>query len=282
MTARKFTRTITTATALAAAALVFSPFVSWAVLVAPPSVFLDNRNNTGQVFLINTGTAAEECTIELRFGYPDTDSAGGIFVRMDSVPSERLAQSAAEWIRAFPRRVVVQPGERQLVRLLASPPAGLPQGEYWTRLIVTSRGAQMAVTGGDSMVRAGISLVVSTIIAVNYRNGAVETGVVLNDFRAVIEHDSLIVRLGLARQGSAAFLGTAKIQLRDGAAVRGEWDTPMAVYYTINRRLAFPLEHVGPGSYTARLLLNTTREDIPQSSVLPAPPIEQSVAVVVR
>lgn len=281
MATRTFTRTMATAAALAVAALVLSPFVSWAVRVEPPSVFLDNRTNTGQVYLTNAGTVAEECTVELRFGYPDTDSAGGIFVRMvDPTPEQ---PSAAAWIRAFPRRVVVPPGRRQVVRLLATPPAGLPEGEYWTRLVVTSRGAPMAVAGTDSMGRASVALVVSTIIAVNYRNGSVRTGVALDDFRVTVEHDSLIVRLGLARHGNAAFLGTARIQLRDAAGgARGEWDTPMAVYYAINRRLAFPLEGVGPGSYTAHLLVNTIREDIPQSSVLPAPPIERSVAVDVR
>lgn len=282
MAKRANLRTIATAAALAVAALVLAPLLSWAVLVAPHAVFMDSRTNTAQVYLINAGTTAEECTIELKFGYPDTDSAGNIFVRLIDNPSPEQA-SAAGWIRAFPRRVVVQPGERQVVRLLATPPAGLPEGEYWTRLIVTSRGAQMAVTGGDSVVRAGVSLVVSTIISVTYRNGSVQTGVNVNDFRAWVERDSLIVRLGLSRNGNAAYLGTAKIQFRDAAGgIRGEWDTPMAVYYSLNRRLAFPLDSLPPGSYTARLNLSTAREDIPQSSVLPVPPIEQSVAVEVR
>lgn len=268
--------------ALAAAALVLSPFVSWAVLVAPHAVFMDGRSNTAQVFLINTGTTAEECSIELKFGYPDTDSAGNIFVRLIDNPSPEHA-SAAGWIRAFPRRVVVRPGERQVVRLLAQPPAGLAPGEYWTRLIVTSRGAQVAIAGGDSLVRAGVSLVVSTIISVTYRSGQVATGVTLTDFRVEVQRDSLIVRLGLQREGNAAYLGTARIELRDSLdRVRGQWDTPTAVYYSLNRRLVFPLDSLPPGSYRARLNLSTAREDIAQSNVLPAPPIERLVAVEVR
>jgi len=258
------------------------PLVGWAVLVAPHAVFIDARTRTGQVYLINTGTTAEEVTIETRFGYPDTDSAGGIFVRLIDDPPAG-SPSAAAWIRPFPRRVVVQPGERQVVRLLAQPPQDLPEGEYWTRLVVTSRGAQVAVQGGDSVVRAGISLVVSTIISVTYRSGQVQTGIRLDDFRAEDAGDSLVAWVGLTRQGNAAYLGTTWIRLRDAAGrVVREWDTPTAVYYSLHRRFAFPLDSVPPGSYTAQLEVSTPRGDLPAGSVLPAPPVEQALPVEVR
>jgi hypothetical protein len=276
--------TLATGAALAAAAFVLGPVVSWAILVAPHAVFIDARTRSAQVFLINTGSTAEECSVELKFGYPDTDSAGNIFVRLiDSPEGEQARQSAASWIQVYPRRVVVQPGQRQVVRLLASPPAGIEPGEYWTRLIVTSRGSQMAVQGGDSVVRAGVSLVVSTVISVTYRNGEVRTGVRLTDFGGRVEGDSLVVRLGLVREGNAAYLGTARVTLRDAAgSVRGTWDTPIAVYYGYVRRLAFPVEGLARGDYSLHLGLSTRREDIQQALVLPASPIEQSVAMEVR
>jgi hypothetical protein len=269
---------------LALVGLAVAPLVSWAVLVAPHAVFIDARSRTAQVFLVNTGTTPEECSIDLKFGYPDTDPLGNIFVRLDSVPAERLAQSAAEWVRAFPRRVVVQPGERQVVRLLAQPPSNLAEGEYWTRMIVTSRGAQVQVGGvTDTTVRAGVALIVSTIISVTYRNGTVRTGVELSDFRAEVEGDSLVVRLGLERQGNAAYLGTVRVQLRDSTGrLAGDWDTPIAVYYRLNRRMTYPLERLPPGRYVAQLDLTTQRDDIPQGQVLPAAPVQRSVAVEVR
>ena len=275
-------RTLGIGTALAMAALTLGPLVSWAVLVAPHAVFIDARTRTGLVYLINTGTSAEEITVETRFGYPDTDSAGGIFVRMiDEPPAE--APSAAGWIRPFPRRVVVQPGERQVIRLLAQPPVGLPEGEYWTRLVVTSRGAQVAVQGSDSVVRAGISLIVSTIISVTYRNGQVQTGIRLDEFRADDGGDSLVAWVGLTRQGNAAYLGTTWIRLRDAAGrVVREWETPTAVYYSLHRRFAFPLDSVPPGAYTAQLEVSTARSDLPAANILRAAPVEQSNPVEIR
>lgn len=280
MTRRSGARTVATGLVLAGALLAFWPLVSEAILVSPHAVFIDARVRTAQVFLINTGTTAEECDIELKFGYPDTDSAGGIFVRMfDSTSADQ--PSAAGWIRAFPRRVVVQPGERQVVRLLAQPPAGLPEGEYWSRLIVTAKGAQVGVAGGDSSVRAGINLIVSTIISVTYRSGQLQTGVELGDYRTAVEGDSLVVRLGLARQGNAAYLGTGWVRLKDiaGRTVK-EWDTPMAVYYQVNRRMTFPLDSVPPGQYSVDFDLTTERSDIPQNVVLPAAPIHRTSPVI--
>lgn len=269
--------------ALAIAGLfVLVPVIGYAVLVAPHAVFIDHRSRTGQVYLVNTGNAPEEVSVELKYGYPDTDSTGGIFVRLIDEP-DSSQPSAAGWVRAFPRRVTVQPGERQVIRLLAQPPAGLPDGEYWSRIIVTSRGQQVAFGGADTAVRAGVSLEVRTIISLTYRKGPVRTGVVLRDFRASVERDSLIAWVGLAREGNAAFLGTTRIQLRDSSdAVRGEWSTPTAVFFEVRRRYAFPLEGVTRGVYRVALDITTDRDDLPQTNILPAAPIRQTAAVEVR
>lgn len=266
----------------AAALLAIAPVIGYAVLVAPHAVFIDHRTRSGQITLVNTGNTPEEVAVELQYGYPDTDSAGNIFVRLIADP-DTSQPSAAGWIRAFPRRVLVQSGDRQVVRLLAQPPANLPDGEYWSRVLVTSRGQQLAVQGVDTAVRAGVSLEVRTIIALTYRKGAVRTGVRLTDFRPSIERDSLVAWVGLEREGNAAFLGTTRLQLRDPSGdVRAEWTTPTAVYFRVLRRYAFPLEGVRAGSYTVVLDVSTQRDDLPQSNVLPAAPLHESAALQVR
>jgi hypothetical protein len=268
--------------ATAAALLVIAPVVGYAVLVAPHAVFINHRTRSGQLTLVNTGNTPEEVTVELQYGYPDTDSAGNIFVRLVADP-DTSQPSAAAWVRAFPRRVLVQPGDRQVVRLLAQPPANLPDGEFWSRILVTSRGQQLALQGADTAVRAGVSLEVRTILALTYRKGEVRTGIRLTDFRPSIEHDSLVAWVGLQREGNAAFLGTTRVQLRDPSGdVRAEWSTPTAVYFRVLRRYAFPLESVSPGSYTVALDVSTQRDDLPQSVVLPAAPLHESAGIQVR
>src|SRR5207247_1233214 len=92
------------------------------VMVAPHAVFIDHSQRSGSVLLYNPGTEPVEVTISTIFGYPTTDSAGGI--KLDTLPADS-AVSALAWIQAFPRRLTVGPRERQTVRLLARPPIEL-------------------------------------------------------------------------------------------------------------------------------------------------------------
>lgn len=262
---------------LLAVLLAGSPVFLHGVLVAPHAVFIDHRTRTGQVVLVNNGDDPEEITIDLVYGYPATDSAGNISVRLIEHP-EPGEPSAAGWIRAFPRRLRLAPGQRQVVRLLASPPADLPDGEHWTRLIVTARGGALPVASDDSLVQAGVTLVTRTIISVTYRKGAVHTGVAVTDLRFEPTPDSLVTWLGVTREGNAAYLGLVRLTLRDAAGrAAAEWELPIAVYHRQHRRVAFPLDSVPPGRYAAELLLTTDRPDIEQT--LPVPPIRRTAAV---
>jgi hypothetical protein len=257
------------------------PVVADAVLVAPHALFLGDRNRSGQVYLVNQGSAAEEVTLELQFGFPVSDSTGGMRIELIPNPGPEYP-SAAAWLRAFPRRARVEPGQRQAVRIQASPPANLPDGEYWSRLIVTSHEVTPPTpVSGDTGVRAGITFELRTITSVTYRKGAVRTGVRLDSLSASAVADTIAVWLGLSREGNAAFLGSARFEVVDpaGRAVRQWPATPIAVYYKVLRRFALPLDSLPPGRYRLRLLVSTERQDIAFQSVLPATPVERIVEV---
>lgn len=268
------------AAAAAAAAVALWPVVADAVLVAPHALFLGDRARSGQVYLVNQGNAPEEVTIALQFGYPEADSAGAMRIRLVEEP-EPGTPSAAAWLRAFPRRVVVEAGQRQAVRIQATPPADLPDGEYWSRLIVTSQPQAAATLGGDSAVRAGVTFALRTITSVTYRKGIVRTGVRLDSLSARMNADSIETWIGLARDGNAAFLGSLRFELRDSAdRVVREWGTtPIAVYYSLLRRFDLPVDAIAPGAYRLYALVSTARQDIAPQHILPAVPVEQSVEI---
>jgi hypothetical protein len=256
------------------------PVVADAVLVAPHALFLGDRSRSGQVYLVNQGNAPEEVTIALQFGYPETDAAGGMRIRLVEEPDSG-APSAAAWLRAFPRRVVVEAGQRQAVRIQATPPADLPEGEYWSRLIVTSQPQAAATLGGDSAVRAGVTFALRTITSVTYRKGIVRTGVRMDSLSGRVHADSIETWIGLAREGNAAFLGSLRFELRDSTnRVVREWGTtPIAVYYRLLRRFDLPVDALAPGSYRLFALVSTARQDIAPQHVLPAASVEQSVEI---
>ncbi len=263
-------RAVSRGTALAVAAIAAGPLLGNAVLVAPHAIFIDHRARTAQVTLANPSAETEEVDLAFTFGFPATDSTGQPYVRLIEAPADSFP-SAAGWIRAFPRRVRLEPGQRQVVRLLATPPADLPDGEYWTRLIVTSRrGQEVAVA--DTTMRAGLTLELRTIVSVTYRKGNVRTGVAVDAFDATVAGDSLHARLAVHREGNGAYLGVARFTVLRGETAVQEWAIPIAAYYRMDRRFAFPLTDLPPGSYELRFDLTTDREDIPLENVLPAPP----------
>src|SRR5260221_3503853 len=262
------------------------------VMVAPHAVFIDHAQRSGSVLLYNPGTQAVEVTISTIFGYPKTDSAGGI--RLDTLPADS-ATSALAWIQAFPRRLTVAPRERQTVRLLARPPIGLADGEYWLRLIIAAQAGTVPITGvsDTTAIQVGLKLEVRTIIGVNYRKGAVMTGVALSKLRAQVAGDSVITRARLERQGNAAFVGMIRETLVDSTgAVRAQrigdsliaaYQSPIGVYFTMEPRLAtaIPAPGLPRGRYWLRYEVVAEREDLDPKVVLKAPAVRDSVQLVV-
>lgn len=260
-------------------AVVCLPAIIEAIYVSPTAVFIDDRTRATQVTIGNSGESPEEATVELKFGFLDADSAGTPYVRFVEDPGPEFP-SAAEWIRAFPQRVRLEPKSQQVVRLLARPPENLPDGEYWTRMIVTGRGAALHAAGADSTVRATVNLEIRLVTSVTYRRGRVSTGVVVRGINVEAEGDSLTVWARMAREGNAAYHGTADIELVNarGTVVR-RWSAALSVFYPLTRRFSFPLGAVEPGDYKVRLRVRAERPDLPEGKVLPAPTVTDSAVV---
>ena len=249
------------------------------VLVAPHALFVDHRSRSGWIQLHNPGAEPAEVTLSLLFGYPVTDSLGYLELRMIEAPDSTLP-SAMDWIQVFPRRMVVPPQGRQTVRLMVRPPAALPDGEYWARVMIAAKGGQAPVAGADSSagIQVGLSLEVRTIIPLLYRKGTLKTGVVLSGLRASTVGDSLVVRTRMGRTGSAVFLGTVTGRLVNmtGTEVAG-FQMPISVYYDLEPRFALSLAGVPPGDYRLQLDVASARDDIAPESVIPAATVSESI-----
>jgi P pilus assembly chaperone PapD len=253
------------------------------VLVAPHSVVIDHRTRSGSLSLYNPGEDPAEVTLSTFFGYPVTDSAGDFELRTVERPDPSMP-SAAGWVEAFPKRMVLQPKERQTVRLLARPPARLADGEYWARLVVAAKGGTVPVAGADSGsgVTVGLNLEVRTVLPLQYRKGAVATSVRLSRLAAAVEGDSLAVRMRLDRMGTAAFIGTVRGALADSSgATVATFVSPLAVYFDMEPRLtaALPAGRLPSGRYRLRVEITAEREDLAPEVLLPARPVRDSLEI---
>jgi hypothetical protein len=269
------------------------------VMVAPHAVYIDHRARSGSVLLYNPGTEPVEVSISTLFGYPTTDSSGAIVLKTIEAPDSTVP-SALAWIQAFPRRLTVGPRERQTVRLLARPPVGLSDGEYWVRLVIAAQAGRIPISGvaDTSAIQVGLTLEVRTIIGVNYRKGPVATGVAVSQLRAQVVGDSLITRARLDRRGNAAFVGMIRQTLVDSTgAVRSQvitgsrggdsliatYKSPLGVYISMEPRLATRVIAPGlpRGRYWLRYEVVAEREDLDPRVILPATTARDSVQVVV-
>jgi hypothetical protein len=253
------------------------------VMVAPHAVYIDHRVRSGSVLLYNPGTEPVEVTISTLFGYPATNEKGEIVLRTVDAPDSTLP-SALAWIQAFPRRLTVAPLERQTVRLLARPPVGLADGEYWVRLQIAAKAGQVPIVGvsDTTAIQVGLTLEVRTIIGIAYRKGPVNTHVVLSNVRAQLLGDTLVTWSKLVRQGNAAFVGTVRGTLVDSTgATRASFATPLGVYFTMEPRIASVIGTLPRGRYWLRYEVIAEREDLDPKVVLPAPTARDSVRLVV-
>jgi hypothetical protein len=248
-----------------------------AVSVSPMSVFMSHTNRTGTITLYNPNPLPEEIEITFAFGYPQSDSAGDVTVPLaETAPAGE--PSAVPWLRAFPRRLVLQPGQQQVVRILAQPPAGIEDGEYWSRILVIATGGRPPVEQQvQPDVRVAISMRTIIVASLNYRKGRLSTGITMTDASAVQGTDGLHVTLDMARQGEAAYLGRIRIELLDAAGtVVHEEEDILSVYRTLRRRFTMPgMGHVTRVRYT----LDTDRPELGQSNVITAPTVSGLIEV---
>ena len=254
------------------------------ILVAPHAVVVDPQTRTGWLQLLNTGTEPAEVTIEAFFGYPVTDSTGQLTLRRVEQPDSSLP-SAVAWIRAFPRRTVIPAQGRQTVRLMVTPPANTPPGEYWARLAITAQAGAVPLASQDTsqVISVGLNVQIRTVIALLYRRGTVTTGVTLSDLRAGVEQDSLTIRARLTRQGNGAYIGNVRGTLVNaGGKEVARFETPLGVYYQLDPRFSLPVAGLPRGEYRLRLEAATDRNDLPPDQLLRAPTVRDSIVVLLR
>jgi P pilus assembly chaperone PapD len=253
------------------------------VVIAPHTIFIDNRVRSAAVELYNPGTEPIEADLAIFFGYPVTDSIGQFTLRILEAPDSTLP-SAAGWIQAFPRKIVIGPQRTQTVRLLGRPPQNLPEGEYWARLKVSAMAGQVPVQGAPddtSAVQVRINLQVNTVLPVLYRKGAVSTGVRISQLSLARRGpDSLAVGASFVREGNAAFLGTLRVAVVDSAGqVVAQTKQPTTVYIAMDPRLLLSAPKLPAGRYKLRIELASEREDLPPASLLQITPVADSLEV---
>jgi P pilus assembly chaperone PapD len=257
-------RRLARGSALVASLMALPSAIAHAVTVSPTAVYITSRNPSALLTLINTGSRAEEIELGIGFGYPVSDSAG--VLRVDIVDSAASGEpSLTSFLRVFPRRLVLQPGQRQVVRVMVTMPPGTADGEYWGRVLVKSRGGEPPIEQAQGDVKMQLSLETTFATAVFYHKGEVKTGVSITAVTAKRLADGAQLTMDLKREGNSAYLGHVKVELVDASgATVAEVEDVVAVYRELRRRFVVRASApLAAGTYTVRYLVDTERPDLP-------------------
>jgi len=257
--------------------------LSAGVLVAPTVVILSDKERTGRITIQNPTAKPREVDIYFSFGLPESDSLGDVRISLqDSNVTD--TRSALEWIKAFPRKVLLPPNGSQVVRLVANPPDSLQPGEYWARIVIRSQDGAAALpqAGENNQITTNLNMIMQTAIMLKYRTGDLTAKLELADASAS-RRDSLIeVMLNMANRGNVSYVGILTCRLLDAAKKEiSHKKIDLAVYRDMKRRINLPFL---PGDfkppYQVEVLITTEgRHDIADQDMIFGNIINRTLAV---
>lgn len=245
------------------------------IAIDPHMVVLTSVRPGGQITILNPHATRAEFSVDLRFGFATTDSAGQLRVELTDSPD---SASAAAWITPYPQRFTLRAGGTRTVRFLAHPPATLPDGEYWARITVHARDDAPAapIIGEDLLTpRLHIAMESATVLPIFFRKGDVSTGITIGAVDAVVRDSTIAVQATVTRNGNGAFIGVAHIVVHDSRGHRiASADRPIAVYRTMRPRWTIALPPgTQPDGNSVAISLSTDRHDVPRNLLLQAGPV---------
>ena len=231
------------------------------VTVAPITVHLNDAEKNGYIIVRNnSSTSPWEVSIDMKYGYPMSDSSGNTFIFFpDSLKEDD--PSAVKWVSFYPRKFIVKPLDEQTVRISAKP-KDLKDGEYWGRPVVISKEISYADTLNQQQINAGLKVEFRTVIALNYRKGKVSTAVNFENLNCTYEENKFIIFSQLKREGNAAYIGNISVKISDekGKLIKTV-KQEISVYYTLNKKMIIETGALPKGMYSVSVQINTDREE---------------------
>jgi P pilus assembly chaperone PapD len=247
--------------------------------VLPNFLFLSHPKQSIAINVQNITDQDREAWIEIKYGYEVSNDSGRISVRIDS--SQDVPNSIAPWAVAYPQRFRLKPQETQVIRVRVVPPEGLPDGEYWARILITDKPSMQAkaLIGNTS----GLIMMQQASVPLFYRKGILSTGVTLDSSRSIITDTTITLVNKLSRTGNAAFLGVRKITVVDaGGNIVYNKMKNTGVFNTVTMHDSFSRKDLTAGDYTVNYEYTTDRRnDIFARDQIKARPIRFSSPLIV-
>ncbi len=249
------------------------------VVVAPTVLFLSDQSPFGTFLVMNRSDSPQEITISFKFGFPAYDSLGNLSMQYNDTLMAR-EHSCQQWLRGFPQRFIINPGQEQVVRLLVTGPADIPDGEYWTRLVTSSTPQVKAIDTAGSGIKTNITFILQQVTTVIYKKGYVNTTVDIGKVDTISDSTAMGLLAHVSHGGNSPFFGTMSVVVKDGAGKSVYTNEEVLAIYQSAAFIRFtvPLSDLHAGNYTAEFKLESKRNDIASEDLLKIPAVEKTIS----
>lgn len=249
--------------------LLFSSNLLSQVIISPYIVYMDDKDRYGSMIVQNESYEPYEISISFVFGYPVSDSLGNRTMKYIQYPDENVP-SINNWVKAFPKKFVLQPKERQTIRLMSRPPTDLLPGTYWTRIVTSSSPVETSVDTSTSGVSAKLKFVLNQVTTAIYRKEPANVDLKIDEPKIYLDSTNTYQLLfPLQREGNSPFFGNLSLRVfnAQNELVHDEKEY-LSIYFDLVRNFILPKEKFIQGKYHAELEVKfNEKEDISESKM---------------
>lgn len=188
------------------------------LMVMPKRLVFDGSERSQEINLANTGQ--DTAVYALSFiNYKMTED--GAFEQVET--PEQGQRFATDFLRYFPRRVILPPNEAQTIRVQLTRTGNLEEGEYRSHMYMRAVDKQTALGEENGNSSEGIAIQIKTIFGISIpiiiRQGNPELDIALSEIEMSVEGNDPVLHMKLNRSGNISAYGDITVEHIDTTGI---------------------------------------------------------------
>jgi len=243
----------------------------------PTMIFVSENQRIQDITIVSQSDSLQEVAFSSNFGFPVHTKGEGLHIS-EGRQQDRFLYDLTPYVRVFPEKIFLAPGQRQIVRLQVQNSPQFESGTYWTRLSIKSQ--TTSPEAQDNLVPTGrqstnINLVVRQNIGVFYKHGEVNTSLQLLELVTRQENSVLHVDPLLKRNGNSPYIGSLEVQLFSAVGeLVSQSSIITSVFFETLTPLRLNVADLETGRYRLVLRFTTSRGDATSARLIQSEPFE--------
>jgi len=217
-------------------------FAQGDLMIMPKRLVFDGSQRSQEINLINTGSDSATYAISV-IQYKMTES--GNFEEITE--PEEGQRFATDFLRYYPRQVVLGPNEAQTVRIQLTRTGNLEQGEYRSHVYFRAVEEQIALGEEDQNETEGISINIKTVFGISIpviiREGESTTAIELSGLELDRDPENPLLSLVINRTGNMSVYGELSVEHVSPEGLKTEIGKVKGLaVYTPNKQRIFTMQ----------------------------------------